>query len=585
MGTWTPHAPLDSDNAYISSGTLSNATVTYDIENLTLGVLQIDGENGNILELQQMQGTLTSVSNEFVGFNGSAIYTQSGGSNIVGNEGTQGKLYLGYNTGSMGVYNLNGGRLSVSGDGYIGYAGSGIFNQSGDVSVTLGDLYLGYNPGSDGSYNISGGNLQVRGFQIDNNAYTTGWEIIGYSGNAVVNQTGGHNSAEEIRLGYNAGSTFAYNLVDGSFGAIYAELIGCGGTGTFTQSGGSNVADLISLGADSTYYMSGGKIRAIGENINGRFIQSGGSNFIGVGLSVYGNSATYELSGSGSITASFESVKDSGIFDQAGGSNIISYDLTIGSSTNDKGTYNLRGGSLQAGNIVNNDDFNYSGGTLEANITNNGTFNVGGIGVRTIDGDVTNNGIVKVTNTISQYTGTLTNNGAYISDPAVNIFNNLVIGQDGYLKGDALDEFIISGYIEIYSTNPLWDTSSALLGFIGEGIHDLFQTRDYYWGTLSIYECYLSLSGTGDLYVKNLLGLAFDDSELISNIWGNGLNIYYDAFYNPWLDRNTYSLMGGGSLIAYNMQAPVPEPSTLILFSAGLLGLAGLRKKMKNNYN
>ena len=55
---------------------------------------------------------------------------QSGGTNSVA-----GYLYLGYNAGSSGTYNLSGsGLLSAGYSEYIGYSGSGSFTQSGGTN-------------------------------------------------------------------------------------------------------------------------------------------------------------------------------------------------------------------------------------------------------------------------------------------------------------------------------------------------------------------------------------------------------------------------------------------------------------------
>jgi hypothetical protein len=136
------------------------------------------------------------------------------------------------------------------------------------------------------------------------------------------------------------------------------------------------------------------------------------------------------------------------------------------------------------------------------------------------------------------------------------------------------------------STNTLWNTSNALLGFDGGGQHSFFENGTFHWGTLDIFDGNsISLSGTGSLYLQRLIGLSFNPiNDTISNIWGNnGFNIYYDAADNPWLYGRTYSLMGGGDLIAYNPNStvPVPEPSTMMFLGAGLVGLVGLRKKLK----
>ena len=469
---------------------------------------RMDGSLEHSLELQQSQGGMSSGGHFDVGYNGIAIYTQTGG-----DCSSSSSLWLGVNTGSNGTYNLSGDTstlLMADGNETIGVRGTGTFNQTGGYNRSQSDpITLGQSAGSIGTYNLSG--------DISTSKVVSDQEVIGGGGTGTFNQTGGSNLIgrgvfPNLIIGYGEGSSGTYNLSGGALNVCYTEVIGNLGSGTFNQSGGTHTLGGIGEGGKLTISANPG-------------ISSG----------------TYNLSG---------------------------------------GTLTLENGYLP-GTIINNGQFNYSGGTLNANITNNGATTLSGFGIRTVNGDVTNNGTVKVTNTIAQYTGTFTNNGAYISDPTISIFNNLIVGQDGYLQGNRYDLFIISGYLENYSTNPLWNTSDSLLGFTGAGLHNIYDTNDVHWGSLAIYDGLLSLAGTGNLYVENLFGLTFDQTGAISNIWGNGLNIYYDVAYNPWFHGRTYSLMGGGSLLAYNTQAPVPEPSTMLLLGVGLLGLAGFRKKLK----
>ncbi|HEY9073278.1 MAG TPA: hypothetical protein VIN67_04010, partial [Desulfobaccales bacterium] len=65
-------------------------------------------------------------------------------------------LYLGYNPGSSGTYNLSGGSLSGTISQIIGYQGTGVFNQSGGTNANEGNLALGNETGSKGTYNQSG---------------------------------------------------------------------------------------------------------------------------------------------------------------------------------------------------------------------------------------------------------------------------------------------------------------------------------------------------------------------------------------------------------------------------------------------
>ena len=66
-------------------------------------------------------------------------------------------------------------------------SGSGTFTQSGGTHSLSSSLYLGYNGGSSGTYNLTGGGL----LSAPN-------EYIGYSGSGGFAQTGGSNSATNL---------------------------------------------------------------------------------------------------------------------------------------------------------------------------------------------------------------------------------------------------------------------------------------------------------------------------------------------------------------------------------------------------
>ena len=168
----------------------------------------------------------------YVGCSASGSFTQSGGSNYIGNSQFL-SLYLGYNAGASGAYSLSGsGQLTAI--QYIGYSGSGSFTQSGGTNNVLAaqNLFLGYNLGGSGTYSLSNGLLSVI------------TETIGYSGSGGFTQSGGTNGGGGgngcvLNMGYTSVGRGAYNLGDGLLLAA-GENIGENGTGSFTQTAGTN---------------------------------------------------------------------------------------------------------------------------------------------------------------------------------------------------------------------------------------------------------------------------------------------------------------------------------------------------------
>jgi autotransporter-associated beta strand protein len=155
---------------------------------------------------------------------------------------------------------------------------------------------------------------------------------------------------------------------------------GIAGTGTFTQSGGINIniffADTVGYlfigqeqGSSGSYNLSGsGLLSANIENVGyggtGTFTQSGGTNTATTLYLGSSPSSSYNLSGSGVLSGAAEYVgsSGSGTFNQSGGTNEVSSYFMVGSL----GTYNLTGGALLVPGIQGTGTFNLGGGMLVA---------------------------------------------------------------------------------------------------------------------------------------------------------------------------------------------------------------------------
>ncbi len=178
---WGGTLPTSTDYAYVING----GTVTITLPGTVCNYLYVGDPNSTNSGTVELSGGSLAASYEYLGNNGAGNFTQSGGANTVTDYCNHG-LFLAYNAGSSGSYNLSGSGLLSASNEYVGYSGAGTFTQSGGTNNTIpvsGGLYLGYNPGSSGSYNLSGSGL-LSGYS----------EYVGYSGTGTFTQSGGTNS-------------------------------------------------------------------------------------------------------------------------------------------------------------------------------------------------------------------------------------------------------------------------------------------------------------------------------------------------------------------------------------------------------
>ncbi|HUB27237.1 MAG TPA: PEP-CTERM sorting domain-containing protein [Tepidisphaeraceae bacterium] len=315
-----------ADNIYL--GQSANDNGTYNLQNGEL----ITGVNNGGFE------------NLYVGYSGTGTVNQSGGDVLADGTNPDSNVYIGYNAGATGVYNLTSGTILIPSDsesegppnlviGYstgsvgsltlgmgsptliagdymaVGYYGTGSFaQQSGTTEVgllTVGGVFFGNTNTGSGSVALAGGNLIIQGsnWLIGAAKGATGSAIITGAQVGFLYESGFNEptqGATGLALGAAVGATGSLSLVSGSIdNGDGATVVGAGGTGFFTQSGGSNFAgtlfvggsqdnDVLSGEGEGFYTLSGGALTVGGSefiagnnNATGAFTQSGGTNVTG----------------------------------------------------------------------------------------------------------------------------------------------------------------------------------------------------------------------------------------------------------------------------------------------------------------
>jgi len=326
-------------------------------------------------------GALSSY-NQAIGFGGTGVFKQSGGTNQTSQVPTHSEpaysICLGHQTTGNGTYELSGGSVTAART-VVGRQGTGGFVQS-NGSATFEQLVLGEESTGRGSYEMSGGSLSlsVSGTSL----------VVGSKGVGTFTQTSGAvligwHEYETALICNSAGSVGTYELRGGALTNSGIIKVGRNGTGTFNQSGGTHTAKGVWVGdanasGTGTYNMSGGTLDAetITLNPGGTFNYTGGTmkfttltqwggSFTAAGTPLVlenpAGTSTYQLIGG---TASFETIdlRSGGV-------------LELQAGTFNCGTLNQMGGAIK-GAFTNRGVYNYTSGAFPVVFVNQGTINL-----------------------------------------------------------------------------------------------------------------------------------------------------------------------------------------------------------------
>ncbi len=414
---------------------------------------------------------------EYVGVGGAGTFIQSGGTNNITAVGSQ-PLYLGYNPASSGYYSLSDGTLNCSavggpGSEYIGYEGSGTFVQTGGTNSVSGNVYVGNSTnGGTGSLSVSGGLLSISGNLIAaNTIFNTislsagtislgGLTINGTSSffdwtGGTLNFIDGVTIDKSFALGatlaltggltFSSGGTLNDNgvIIISPGATLSAPLLDIGGIlnysgGTLSATvltvaeGGSFNVNTALTNPNSIIVTTGGGMQVNGVTLTNTGVLQAQTGGLISGTGTISNSASGLITGSGSIALN---VTNNGTIQPSGGllaftgavtnpgtiSAPIGGEVLLEDTPTNPGTLSLNGGTISTnGATLHN--------TLTGQILGYGILSTGGLtndgtiafaGESSVNGPVTNkaDGLIHLSgNTLNVFYGAVTSNGQFTVD-------------------------------------------------------------------------------------------------------------------------------------------------------------------------
>ncbi|MDO4857013.1 MAG: hypothetical protein Q4A17_03605 [Thermoguttaceae bacterium] len=402
------------------------------------------GENAPATFTVESGATFTASGNLQVGHGPGSV----GVFNVNGGTVTVNKLRPGVFSGSKGIVNISGGEVTVNTESEIGDAGTGQVTVSGSGKLTFNgpvriantggpnsfinieengemtvrDLFVGQRGTLQGSMTLSdNAKLTVNGnLQIGTDGSSKGSGTMTLKDNASVTVT----SSGRPYIGYNAG-TSTLNISDNATFTVSSPglVIGEAGTGVINQTGGT-----ITLNTTAQIYTGDAASGTAILNISGGEFNAN-NQFVG---GTRGKS-TINLSGTGVMNLNREFVGAPGyaqssisVVNQTGGTMNVKAGIQYGLNANQgSGVYNLSDGTLNTTTIKRlasstnlNAQFNLSGGAVNADTIAIPLHMTGGtLNVKTIDTTITttdtfqqSGGVVTVGGTGTIGTTTITGN-------------------------------------------------------------------------------------------------------------------------------------------------------------------------------
>lgn len=353
-------APQSYNSVIIADGGTAQSNQTIDVSDVTLS-------NNSTLKL--LPGLLSYLDSDQVYLGGSGIGRLEIGAEA---EAATGDVYAGYNAGTTGIINIDGGTLSPFAF-HAGHAGNGVVSLTNNATLESTSGQVGYLAGSQGVVTLDSSTWTVseQGQPLNLN--------VGVQGQGEVQATNSMISALQLTIGEQAGSSGIVSLSGGNLTIQNNIYVGNMTTGSLALTNGAhaNPYELFvgnQAGSTGSLTMNGSSA-TISENVFIGF--DGGGTFEATNATLHAKALflARNAGSTGSATVS-------------GGNITLTEDLHVGSGGT--GNFTLTGGGMLHSDIANLGFDSSATGTMSVNggtwqntraifvgVSGNGTLNIG----------------------------------------------------------------------------------------------------------------------------------------------------------------------------------------------------------------
>jgi fibronectin-binding autotransporter adhesin len=536
-------------------------------------------------------GTMTCAGGGIELGKGGTGYLYLSGSGYI--DSPTNRMVVGGATDATGYAEQTGGTASVRGI-RIGTASgaTGAYDLKGGlISIVDRDLPVAYGTGSTGIMNISGGSI-VWGY-IPNQKTPSGLAdtfLVGYNGAGTVTHTAGNVDTTGSIYGYTWLGGLEVTVSGGSLSNTWASGTTGNGTYNLKDAGSLTTLGLIvgGLGA-GTFNQSGGTLNAT-SSLAASVWDSGsyGYGIVPTSLASLPYNLVIGFGGTSTTTATGVYNLSGGVLDLAAGAGIL-----IGYTGS--GTLSISGGvaNLNRGTIAGNGTaaFDFSGGTLKnvGSVSTPITLVSGGTGA-VFQQDAGYHGTV--TGDIGGAGGLTKTGWGKLILTGNNYYSGLTVVRDGKLElaasaqsvvltADGVGADVQGGRMIFDYSGTAPNVQTPLAYSYNGGQWDrgqfLCTTKDPSHGLGWLNDGSATVTVMYTLYGDSNLDTVVDGTDLnavLSNyngsgkIWNQG-----DFNYDGTVDGSDLNTVLSNYNQHLGVGAAVPEPSTLLLTAAGLLGL------------